>query len=329
MFNGLPVICIDPGHGGNGHLTTYGATGHGMHEKDLVLRMAFYLRDYLLENYECKVVLTRDGDYDVSYAERAKVARDNNADIFISLHFNGFHDPRANGFETFIYNGTLRAETEEYQRVIHRTIFGYLSGLGVTNRGKKTANFAVLRLPPTSCALLEYLFLTNPDDAVIAKDNHHLWKMSKFTGKGIANAINLTRKKEEPEVNWRVIHTSKKTLEEAREALVSVRRHVPTLEPFIAYNDISGEEDYWFRVVVAEHERRDHAETLQNGLDNRGVNSWLLSNWDDLDFPEPDEPDEPDKPGDIPDDDIGKEDIINFLNGIIEMIKDFIKKWGL
>jgi len=324
MKNGIPVVCIDPGHGGSGHLTTYGATGHGLREKDLVLKMAFYLRDYLLENFVCEVVLTRDGDYDVSYADRAKVARDHNADIFISLHFNGFHIASANGFETFIYNGSLRAETVENQRIIHRSIYSYLSGLGVTNRGKKRANFAVLRLPPTSCILPEYLFITNPADAEIAKDDYKLWKMSKFTGKGIAEALNLRKKEvnvEEPEMNWRVIYTSKQTLEEAKDELQKIQKVVPTLEPFIAYNEVRDGE-YWFRIVVAEHELRDNAVALQNWLSNRDVNTWLLSSWEDLDFPEPEEPE---KPEDIPEDDFTKDDVINFLNTLIKMITDFIK----
>ncbi len=78
------VIVIDPGHGGE----ATGAIGPtGLMEKDVNLQVAFHLRD-MLKNSGATVILTRDGDYDIPLDERVKIAVENKADIFISIHHN-------------------------------------------------------------------------------------------------------------------------------------------------------------------------------------------------------------------------------------------------
>lgn len=77
------ILVIDPGHGGS----ATGATGSlGTLEKDLNLKLARIL--YRRFNDEFRVLLTRDKDEDLSLDARVKFAEENNADIFISLHFN-------------------------------------------------------------------------------------------------------------------------------------------------------------------------------------------------------------------------------------------------
>jgi len=189
-------IVLDPGHGGDGKLTTYGATGNGLREKDLVLEIAFKTKEYLERNYECEVFLTRDRDYDSTFTSRSNMARDVKADLLVSLHMNGFEDHRANGFESFIYGGTLRAETINNQHKIHDKVFDYLSRFGVVNRGKKQANFAMLRLPPCSCVLLEYVFITNERDATVMKMPNTVSDLGMFTAIGIAEGLGLKNKSE-------------------------------------------------------------------------------------------------------------------------------------
>ena len=190
-------IVIDPGHGGNGHLTKYGASGNGIDEKDFVLDVGKRLQTELTSNYDCEAVLTRDGDYDVSFSDRAAYGR--GAERLISLHANGFHISAANGFETFIYNGSLKPETTQYQRTVHQAIHAYLKTHGVRDRGMKQANFAMLRLPPCPCLLVEYLFLTNPSDAALAKQRTIRQKLAQYTAMSIAADANLPKKsKPEP-----------------------------------------------------------------------------------------------------------------------------------
>ena len=188
----MSKIVIDPGHGGNGHLTKFGASGNGIAEKDFVLDVGKRLQNTLTTDWVCDVVLTRDGDYDVSFSDRAAYGRD--ADRLISLHANGFHDPAAHGFETFVYNGSLKPQTIQYQRTVHQAIFAYLKTQGIRDRGMKQANFAMLRLPPCPCVLVEYLFLTNPKEAELAKQSSVRQKLAEHTAMGIAADLNLVKK---------------------------------------------------------------------------------------------------------------------------------------
>ena len=191
----MKTICLDPGHGGNGNLTTYGAVGFGLQEKNIVLSIAKYTRDYLLNDYDCRVVMTRDGDYDVSFAGRADVARYANADLLMSFHLNGYHIQSANGFETFIFSGSVQPQTHTYQHAIHNEIFDLLNEWGIRDRGKKRANFAILRLPPCPCVLAEYLFVTNHNEAEMLRQPGHIKALGEATAKGIVKALDLPVKK--------------------------------------------------------------------------------------------------------------------------------------
>ena len=82
---GVRTVVIDPGHGGD-ELGTQGAGG--MFEKDLVLDVARRLRTVLDRRLGIRVLLTRDDDRIVPHDERASMANNNKADLFISLHAN-------------------------------------------------------------------------------------------------------------------------------------------------------------------------------------------------------------------------------------------------
>ena len=78
---GMPVVAIDPGHGGN----DTGAKGpSGTQEKTVTLNLARSIADQLKTS--CRVVLTRSDDYRLDLSERTAVANQSKADIFISLH---------------------------------------------------------------------------------------------------------------------------------------------------------------------------------------------------------------------------------------------------
>lgn len=78
----LPLVVIDPGHGGRDP----GATGQGLQEKTLVLALAKVLRDELVEQGIARVALTRDDDRYLVHEERFGIARRLDADLFLSIH---------------------------------------------------------------------------------------------------------------------------------------------------------------------------------------------------------------------------------------------------
>src|SRR5690242_9409545 len=103
----IRCIVLDPGHGGsqrNGGSSPNNATGpNGLLEKNLTLDVARLVRDALVADpgpSAVRVLLTRDGDTNPSLADRARVAHDNNADIFVSIHLNGDASPSTDGSET-------------------------------------------------------------------------------------------------------------------------------------------------------------------------------------------------------------------------------------
>lgn len=84
------VIVIDPGHGGKDP----GCSGHHHNEKTVALSVALKLGKYIETHIKnVKVIYTRTTDVFVDLEDRAKVANDNNADLFISIHCNAAGKP--------------------------------------------------------------------------------------------------------------------------------------------------------------------------------------------------------------------------------------------
>ncbi|RKH76968.1 N-acetylmuramoyl-L-alanine amidase [Corallococcus sp. AB032C] len=175
------VQVLDPGHGGDDP----GAVANGLREKDLTLKIALYARDYIHELYEgVKVYLTREKDVFVSLIERANFANRLNADHFCSIHINA---GGGKGFESFIYNGNYpnKPKTQALRNVLHDTI---VSETNLANRGKKEANFAVLRETNMPAVLTENGFIDNPSDAAFLKSDDNLRKIALAHAHGLAKA---------------------------------------------------------------------------------------------------------------------------------------------
>lgn len=86
----VKVIVIDPGHGGKDP----GCNGVSHKEKDVSLAVALKLGKLIEDNLkDVKVIFTRTTDVFVELEDRAKIANDNNADLFISIHCNAAGKP--------------------------------------------------------------------------------------------------------------------------------------------------------------------------------------------------------------------------------------------
>jgi len=177
----LPVIVLDPGHGGEDP----GAVGFALQEKDLTLDIALRTRSSLA-SYKCSVYLTRDSDNDLSLADRAALANNLGASCFLSIHINA---GGGTGFESYIYTASSKSTT--LQQVVHAALMNYYSLSSFSDRGKKRANFAVLRLSKAPAILLENLFIDKQRDAAsLAKPSFRQGIAEAITS-GLVKSLNL------------------------------------------------------------------------------------------------------------------------------------------
>jgi N-acetylmuramoyl-L-alanine amidase len=93
------TIAIDPGHGGDDEGVR---SAEGLKEKDLTLAIARRVRGVIEARLGLRVLLTRDDDRSVAVDERASVANNNKADLFVSLHANGSMRKTASGAAIYV-----------------------------------------------------------------------------------------------------------------------------------------------------------------------------------------------------------------------------------
>ena len=92
------TLVVDPGHGG----VDPGALGKSAKEKDINLSVSKLFADMVKEEYpEVKIIFTRTTDVQIPLVQRANIANEANADLFISIHSNASKNRSANGCETF------------------------------------------------------------------------------------------------------------------------------------------------------------------------------------------------------------------------------------
>jgi N-acetylmuramoyl-L-alanine amidase len=195
------TIAIDPGHGGEDP----GAVGrYGTLEKDVVLAVAFRLRERINAERNMRAFLTRDSDFFVPLATRVSKARAVQADLFVSVHADAFVLPNARGSSVFVLSDrtassvgarwlasrenradliggvnlpkrnrevasvlldlSTTAQIRESKRLA-TAVLGELRGIGDLHKpGVEQAAFAVLRAPDIPSILVETAFISNPDE---------------------------------------------------------------------------------------------------------------------------------------------------------------------
>jgi N-acetylmuramoyl-L-alanine amidase len=95
----IKTVVIDAGHGGKDP----GTHGTDLKEKDVVLKIALKLGEYIEKNYpEVKVIYTRKTDKFIELKERAAIANRNKAELFISIHANAIPNSTTFGTETWV-----------------------------------------------------------------------------------------------------------------------------------------------------------------------------------------------------------------------------------
>jgi N-acetylmuramoyl-L-alanine amidase len=187
-------IVLDAGHGG-WDLGTVGR--QGLLEKDLVLDVTQRLGKLLQARLGSDVVFTRTGDSYVPLDQRADLANQSQADLFVSVHANYSDSATARGVETYYTNffsapgskeiekrensdiakpltvslsaGGLHEKIEESRRLaasVQRALYATLAAKspGIRDRGIKDSAFAVLTGTTMPAILTEISFVSSPAD---------------------------------------------------------------------------------------------------------------------------------------------------------------------
>ena len=213
-----PLIVIDPGHGGRDP----GASGDHSRESAITLAAAQALKQELERTGRYRVRLTRDGDSYVALNRRVAIARQADADLFISLHADAGADPATRGASVYTLSeqGAGRAvreftRSEDWQRSLNlpgrdasvdrilldmtqratqnrsarlaRTLLGELEGADhpLLRRSHRDAGLAVLLAPDVPAVLLEMGFITNPEDERLLNDARARRRMMQAVAEGI------------------------------------------------------------------------------------------------------------------------------------------------
>jgi N-acetylmuramoyl-L-alanine amidase len=207
------VVVLDPGHGrgdpGATHYLPDGSRRWDITEADSNMLNAELIKaDLVAMGYE--VYLTREdgeagpgGPLPLQFItsdlyRRVALARSVDADVFLAIHGNGATVHSISGPETW-YCGKHQegAANEQFATMIQRAMMDALHEYGYfpPDRGIKEdaethhsgdfCQFVVTRETPVPAALLEFLFLTNDDDAHVLVDP----KAHEIMAQHVANAI--------------------------------------------------------------------------------------------------------------------------------------------
>lgn len=178
-----PKVYLDPGHGGSDP----GAVGNGLRESDLTLDIALRTRDHLNANWNVDIRMSRTTDSTRSLSYRSSDANWWGAAIFVSIHINA---GGGNGFETFRHPDASSGAVA-LQNTMHPKILSRMRGVGsVPDRGRKTANFHVLRETTMPAILTENLFIDS-SDADLLKNSAFLAATARGHAEGIAAHLGL------------------------------------------------------------------------------------------------------------------------------------------
>jgi N-acetylmuramoyl-L-alanine amidase len=224
---GVQRVVIDPGHGGR---DPGAISADGLKEKDVVLKLAKFLKRSLEKDTGVEVVLTRKDDRHLSLEERTAIANTSHADLFVSLHINANEDHSVRGFqsyylsfaqdeeaarlaafenatstkqvsdlETILHDLMLNAKVSESSRLateVQKHMLDHLQKKydGMRDMGVRHAPFYVLLGAEMPSVLLELGFISNEKDARLLADDDFRGNVAQGVSAGLKSYIELVKK---------------------------------------------------------------------------------------------------------------------------------------
>ncbi|MDH6232936.1 N-acetylmuramoyl-L-alanine amidase [Mesorhizobium soli] len=216
------TVVIDPGHGG----IDGGAEGlNGTIEKSITLAFALELKAKLAEIGSYDVYMTRDKDEFLRLDDRVRIARQHEADLFISIHADTIRLKGIRGATVYtvsekasdaeaqaladrenlsdklagieiedenhevadILIDLIRRETHGFSMKFAQSVVGELSNsVGLINNPHRFAGFRVLKAPDVPSVLIELGYLSNPEDEEQLRDPDWRGKAADSISKAVA-----------------------------------------------------------------------------------------------------------------------------------------------
>lgn len=204
----LPLVMLDPGHGGKDP----GAIGYaGTYEKHIAFATAQELKRQLEQSGACRVALTRGRDVFIPLPDRVAIAQGHDAALFVSMHADALTDPGVRGASVYTLSDTasdaqtaalaarensvdrlgpslrnlppdvahilaslVRQETRAGSARMARTVVGSLQPeVGLLANPARHANFAVLKASDVPSVLVEMGFMSNQlDESALRRPDH-------------------------------------------------------------------------------------------------------------------------------------------------------------
>ncbi len=223
------IIVLDPGHGG----VDPGAIGvSGVYEKNITLAMGRELKEIIEKQYGYKVYLTRNRDVFIPLRDRVKIARQHNADLFLSIHADSARNRKAKGLSVYTLSETASdkeaaalAEKENKADIVAGLNFAEhskevsdillnLAQRETMNRSAEFASFmvqemrksthtldnthrfagfAVLKAPDVPSVLMELGYLSNAEEEKQLQQKSHRHKLAISAAKAIDRYFNNMR----------------------------------------------------------------------------------------------------------------------------------------
>lgn len=175
-----PRVAIDPGHGGEDG----GCGGNGILEKEVNLKLALLLKTKLQEMGFEAVLIREDDDTKLLPEDRVQRAKDEKADILVSIHqnsYDGENPESVSGIETW-YCGSLQ-DSRRLAQLVHK---GTVEKTGARDRDlRETEELYVIRESSIPSCLIETGFLSNGEECGALASREYQEKITAGIAQGI------------------------------------------------------------------------------------------------------------------------------------------------